>query len=259
MCIKIRIPLNSILFMMALVFGCVTSVSSNAVRNPDSNQSNNATIGSAIGSETGTPKNASIRPEIIILLGAPGSGKGTQAVKLSENLKLPHISTGDLFRENLKNNTELGKKAKTYMETGKLVPDEIVEQMLFDRVSKSDAAEGYILDGFPRNLAQAKAFEKELSKKKNVLTVVYIKVSDDELINRIVERGKKSAVKRSDDTAEVAKKRLKVYHEETEPLVSYYEKKKNLITIDGAKKPDQVFQDIIFKYRERQNQNTAKE
>lgn len=181
--------------------------------------------------------------KIIIFLGAPGSGKGTQATKISKEQGIPHISTGDLFRENLKKETELGKKAKSYMDSGKLVPDEIVLDMVYKRISEPDSKKGYLLDGFPRNLHQAKEFEKKLPKHVKIV-VINLNVKDEELIKRIVERGKASQVKRSDDTKEVAKKRLTIYQKETKPLVQYYKNKGWLVDIDGEKPQDQVHEEI---------------
>lgn len=206
--------------------------------------------------------------KIIILLGPPGSGKGTQAVRLSKELGIPHISTGDLFRDNLSRNTDLGKKAKTYMEAGKLVPDEVVLEMLFDRVSRPDCQNGYLLDGFPRTIAQAEALDKHL-KKGDAIIALDLKVNDDVIVKRISGRltckegghiqnkyfsaPKKEGicdtcggtlVHRSDDSPEVVKERLKVYHDQTEPLIQYYEKKGVLKHINGENDPDIVFKDL---------------
>lgn len=194
---------------------------------------------------------ASTQQKVLILLGAPGSGKGTQAVQLSKELNLPHISTGDLFRQNLKDNTELGKKAKSYMDAGKLVPDEIVQAMLFERIAEKDAAAGYILDGFPRTIAQAKVLDAKLKQDKARVLVVNLEVPDEVLIERIVERGKANSGKRKDDTKEIAQKRLKVYHEETEPLVSHYQTKGLLVTINGEQAPEQILKTILEAYKKR--------
>lgn len=176
-------------------------------------------------------------PLVIILLGPPGSGKGTQAVRMSKELRIPHISTGDLFRENIGKNTELGKKAKTYTESGQLVPDQLVLEMVFDRVSKPDCLKGYLLDGCPRTVFQAEALEEHL---KNVNHVVLnLDVSDEVIEKRIA--GRLSGEKRKDDQPEVVKERLRVYHEQTEPVVEYYKKQNKLKTVDGNKTPDEVF------------------
>ena len=203
---------------------------------------------------------------VVILLGPPGSGKGTQAVRLTKELGIPHISTGDLFRENISKNTDLGKSAKSFMDAGKLVPDTIVLDMLFDRVSRPDCAKGYLLDGFPRTLPQAEAFEKHLSPGTHV-TVLDLEVPDDAIIQRVAGRltckdcgsvynkffsppAKEGIcdkcgcelVQRPDDRAEVVQERLRVYHEQTQPLVEYYAKKGLLSRVDGTQSPDEVFQ-----------------
>ncbi len=207
--------------------------------------------------------------KIVILLGPPGSGKGTQAVRLSKDLGIPHISTGDLFRENLGKNTELGKKAKSFMDAGKLVPDALVLEMLFDRVARPDCAKGYLLDGFPRTIPQAEAFDAKLAKT-DKLVVLNLEVVDAVIIKRIAGRlsckqcgnvqhkefsppkvpGKcdkcgGELMQRSDDSEAVVKERLRVYHEQTEPLVAYYSKKKILTTINGEQAPDAVYSQLI--------------
>jgi adenylate kinase len=176
--------------------------------------------------------------QVIIILGAPASGKGTQSLRVSEALKLPHISTGDLFRENIAKQTPIGKKVKDIMDAGKLVPDEIVLSMFFDRVAQPDAARGYILDGFPRTISQAEALDKHLSDDAN-LKVLNLDVSDDTIIKRTLGR------KRSDDTPEVVKERLQAYHNQTAPLVEYYADKGVLRNIDGEKSPDEVFRELM--------------
>ena len=185
-------------------------------------------------------------PKIIILLGAPGSGKGTVAVKLAQELKIPHISTGDILRENVKKETALGKEAKSFMDAGKLVPDNKVSEMLFQRISEPDAANGYILDGYPRTVSQAKELDTRLSGKTNII-VIKLSANDDILIKRIVQRGLES--KRSDDTAEVAKQRLKVYYDQTEPVIDYYKKKGILQSVEADKKPEEVFAKIMEVYK----------
>lgn len=170
---------------------------------------------------------------VVILLGAPASGKGTQAVQLAESLKVPHISTGDLFRYNISKNTELGKKAKSFIDQGKLVPDALVVEMVSDRIQSPDAATGYILDGFPRTIFQADELGKKLSASTK-LYVLNLDVSDDTIIKRALSR------KRSDDTLEVVKERLRTYHEHTAPLLDYYKKKGLLKNIDGEKSPEEV-------------------
>lgn len=181
-----------------------------------------------------------ISQTVVILLGPPASGKGTQAVQLATTLKLPHISTGDLFRENIGKETPLGKKAKDYIDKGQLVPDELVLSMLFDRISQNDAKHGYILDGFPRTLVQAETFEKKLPKDASIV-VLNLDVSDDTIIKRALGR------KRSDDTPDVIKERLKAYHSQTAPLIDHYKKKGLLQNIDGEKPPEQVQDELLEK------------
>jgi adenylate kinase len=191
---------------------------------------------------------------------------------LSKELSIPHISTGDLFRENISKDTELGKKAKSYTNEGKLVPDEIVLQMLFDRVSRPDAANGYLLDGFPRTIPQAEALDKQLGATK--LIVLDLEVPDDTILKRALGRltcgscgemfnhhfspPKKEGIcdkcrgelkKRADDTLEVIQERLRVYHEQTKPLESFYEKKGLLHRVDGTQSPDLVYQSLLEKLK----------
>lgn len=175
---------------------------------------------------------------VIILLGAPASGKGTQALKISKKLALPAISTGDLFRENIQTNTSLGQKAKEFINLGKLVPDELVLEMLFERLTKEDAKKGYILDGFPRTIGQAKALEKRLSKKAKI-TVLNLQVADDTIIKRAAFR------QRADDTQEIVKERLRNYHLQTKPLIDFYKKRQVLIEIEGEKNPEEVTQALM--------------
>jgi adenylate kinase len=180
-----------------------------------------------------------LSPRVIILLGPPASGKGTQALRISKLLALPHISTGDLFRENINKNTLLGQKAKGFIDAGQLVPDDVVLNMVFERISKHDATNGYILDGFPRTLAQATAFEHYLCKSPMSIIVLNLDVSDAIITKRALSR------QRSDDTLEVVKERLNIYHAQTSPLLDYYAKKKILLNIDGEQSPDEVFQALI--------------
>lgn len=177
------------------------------------------------------------KQKVVILLGAPASGKGTQAVRLAKTLALPHVSTGDLFRENIAKGTDLGKKAKEYMDSGKLVPDSLVLDMLFDRIGQNDAKAGYILDGFPRTLPQAEALSEKLPKNAEVI-VLNLDVSDETITARALGR------KRTDDTPEVVKERLKNYHAQTAPLIQYYQQKKLLKNINGEQSPDAVFEDL---------------
>jgi adenylate kinase len=195
----------------------------------------------------------------IILLGAPGAGKGTQAVMLAEKKKLVQVASGDLFRKALADETDLGKKAKEYMDKGQLVPDEITIQMVLERLAEPDVKEGAILDGFPRNLEQAKALDEALEKQsKGIDNVVYIKVSEGELLKRlggrwicrncqapyhevdsppkvkgVCDRCGGELYQRDDDNVETVKKRLEVYFAETSPLIDYYKKAGKLLEIDG--------------------------
>jgi adenylate kinase len=153
----------------------------------------------------------------IVLVGPPGAGKGTQAARLAERLDAPHISTGDIFRENMKNETELGKEAQRYVDAGDLVPDEVTVKMVKDRLAQPDAAEGFLLDGFPRNTAQAQELETVLGDLGQRLDAVLVfEVEDEELVKRLTARG------RSDDTEETIRHRQEVYRSETEPLIAHY-------------------------------------
>lgn len=175
--------------------------------------------------------------KVVILLGAPASGKGTQAVRLAKKLNIPHISTGDLFRENISKKTPLGEEAKSYIEAGKLVPDDVVLRMVYERLSLPDAKNGYLLDGFPRTIAQADALGSKIPPNFKVI-VLNLDVKDETIIERALGRG------RSDDTREVVAERLKNYHNQTAPLVEYYTKKGILKNINGEKTPDEVFKSL---------------
>jgi adenylate kinase len=168
------------------------------------------------------------------LLGPPGAGKGTQAQKLSEKLGIPQISTGELFRSNIENGTKLGLEAKRYLDAGDLVPSELTNQLVDDRLSDPDAANGFILDGFPRSLQQAKALHEMLERRgTDIDAVLEFRVSQDELLQRLKSRG------RADDTDDVILNRMKVYRDETAPLLDYY--RDELKTVDAIGTLDEVF------------------
>lgn len=207
----------------------------------------------------------------IIMLGAPGAGKGTQAKKIAEKYGIPHISTGDIFRANIKNGTELGKKAKTYMDKGELVPDELVVDLVVDRVAQDDAKGGYVLDGFPRTIPQAEALDAALAKIGEKMDyAINVEVPDENIVNRM--SGRRACVScggtyhikynptktegvcdacggqlilRDDDQPETVKNRLSVYHEQTQPLIDYYAKQDIMREVDGTQDMEAVFNAII--------------
>jgi adenylate kinase len=170
----------------------------------------------------------------VVLLGPPGAGKGTQAEKLSEKLGVPHLSTGELFRSNIKNGTKLGCEAKRYLDAGDLVPSELTNQLVDDRLNEPDVALGFILDGYPRSLEQAKALHEMLERRgTDVDAVVEFRVSEEELMKRLKGRG------RADDTDDIVHNRMKVYRDETAPLLEYY--RDELKTVDAVGTMDEVF------------------
>jgi adenylate kinase len=171
----------------------------------------------------------------VVLLGPPGAGKGTQAQKLSEKLGIPQISTGDLFRKNIREGTPLGVEAKRYLDAGDLVPSELTNKLVEDRIQDEDAAAGFILDGYPRSVEQALALDEMLMNHNTKLdAVVEFAVSEEELLERLKSRG------RADDTEEVIHNRMQVYRDETEPLLAYYSHN-NLQTVDAVGALDEVF------------------
>lgn len=212
----------------------------------------------------------------IIMLGAPGAGKGTQAKKIAAEYSIPHISTGDIFRANIKEGTELGVKAKSYIDSGNLVPDEVTIAMLLDRIHQNDCKKGFVLDGFPRTIAQAVSLGEALDKLgEKIDYAVEVDVPDSAILNRMSGRRvclscgatyhieftpptkenvcdscEHELVIRDDDKPETVKKRLEVYHELTSPLVDYYDKHGILKKVDGTKLPEEVFSDIIAMLRE---------
>ena len=207
----------------------------------------------------------------IIMLGAPGAGKGTQAIKISEKYGIPHISTGDIFRANIKAGTELGMKAREYMDKGLLVPDELTTDLVVNRTSEPDCENGYVLDGFPRTIPQAECLKEALEKRgEKVDFALNVDVPDENIVRRmsgrracpkcgatyhieyaapkkegICDRCDAELVTRDDDLPETVMKRLNVYHEQTQPLIDFYEKEGCLRSVDGTKSLEEVFEDII--------------
>ncbi len=207
----------------------------------------------------------------IIMLGAPGAGKGTQAKKIAEKYGIPHISTGDIFRANIKAGTELGKKAKTYMDQGALVPDELVVDLVVDRVGQEDAKNGYVLDGFPRTIPQAEALDKALNAIGEKMDyAINVEVPDENIINRMsgrracVDCGGTYHIKynptkvegvcdacggklilRDDDKPETVQNRLEVYHKQTQPLIEYYSRQGIMKEVDGTVDMEDVFKAIV--------------
>lgn len=207
----------------------------------------------------------------IIMLGAPGAGKGTQAKKISAKYEIPHISTGDIFRANIKNGTELGKKAKSFMDQGLLVPDELTVDLVMDRIQKEDCKNGYILDGFPRTIPQAEALEQALKALGEKLDyAIEVDVPDENIVKRM--SGRRACVHcgatyhivhaptkvenicdvcggelilRDDDKPETVTKRLTVYHNQTKPLIDYYKEEGILATVDGTADLEDVFKAVV--------------
>ncbi len=207
----------------------------------------------------------------IIMLGAPGAGKGTQAKMIAEKYSIPHVSTGDIFRANIKNGTELGKKAKEYMDAGKLVPDELTVKILLDRVAQDDCKDGYVLDGFPRTIPQAEVLEDALNKLGDKIDyAINVDVPDENIVRRM--SGRRACLKcgatyhiehippkqegicdtcgselvlRDDDKPETVLNRLKVYHDQTQPLIDFYTERNVLKSVDGTRDMKEVFDAII--------------
>ena len=206
----------------------------------------------------------------IVMLGAPGAGKGTQATLIAAKYQIPHISTGDIFRANIKNGTELGKKAKSYMDQGLLVPDELTVDLVIDRLAQDDCKNGYILDGFPRTIPQAEALDEALEKLGEKMDyAIDVDVPDENIVSRMSGRractgcgatyhivynpSKKGEycevcgeklILRDDDKPETVQKRLNVYHDQTQPLIDYYTKQSILRTVDGTQDMNDVFAEI---------------
>lgn len=207
----------------------------------------------------------------IVMLGAPGAGKGTQAKMIAAKYQIPHVSTGDIFRANIKNGTELGKKAKEYMDQGLLVPDELTVDLVIDRLSQDDCQNGYILDGFPRTIPQAEALDAALAKRDEKMDfAVNVDVPDENIVSRMSGRracvgcgatyhivhnpSKKGEscevcgeklILRDDDKPETVQKRLSVYHDQTKPLIDYYTGQNILKTVDGTQDMNDVFAAIV--------------
>lgn len=203
----------------------------------------------------------------IVMLGAPGAGKGTQAQMIADQYKIPHISTGDIFRENVKNGTELGMEAKKYMDQGALVPDELTVRILLDRVDRDDCKNGYVLDGFPRTIPQAEVLDKALRKiGEKIDYAINVDVPDENIIKRmsgrracltcgatfhiehippkqegICDKCGKELIQREDDKEETVKNRLEVYHKQTQPLIDFYTEQNVLRTVDGTADMKDVF------------------
>lgn len=185
----------------------------------------------------------------IVLMGAPGAGKGTQAKMLENNLGLPQVATGDLFRHNLKNQTELGQLAQSYMDRGELVPDSVTIEMVRDRLSQPDCDGGAILDGFPRTLSQAEALNGLLSEMGGRISVVpHIHVDQDVLVDRLLKRAEIEG--RADDNEETIRTRMKVYQEQTAPLLNYYQGKGLLVEVNGEQSIDEVQQELLLVVQE---------
>ncbi|MBE5947932.1 MAG: adenylate kinase [Lachnospiraceae bacterium] len=207
----------------------------------------------------------------IVMLGAPGAGKGTQAKKIADKWQIPHISTGDIFRANIKQGTELGKKAKAFIDKGMLVPDELTIELIIDRLHQADCTNGYVLDGYPRTIPQAESLTEVLDKLDEAIDyAVNVDVPDENIVNRmsgrraclncgatyhikyappvnegICDRCQSELVLRDDDKPETVLKRLEVYHEQTQPLIDYYEKLGVLRSVDGTKDLEDVFSAIV--------------
>ena len=207
----------------------------------------------------------------IVMLGAPGAGKGTQAQRIAERFGIPHVSTGDIFRANIKNQTELGRQVKAIIDAGQLVPDELTIGMLMDRIHEDDCADGYVLDGYPRTIPQAESLTEALAKTGEAIDyAINIDVPDEHIIDRMGGRRScpgcgamyhivynapqqdgvcdacgGSLVIRDDDKPETVKNRLRVYHEQTRPLIDYYSGLGSLKTVDGTQPIEDVYSDIV--------------
>jgi adenylate kinase len=183
----------------------------------------------------------------IVLFGPPGAGKGTQSQKLIDKYKLVHLSTGDIFRANIKNATQLGTLAKSYMDQGKLVPDEVTIQMLESEVNKNPQSNGFIFDGFPRTEAQATALDNLLNSKNTSITLMLaLEVEEEELKKRLLLRGKDSG-RADDQNPQVIQKRIDVYNSETAPVKSFYQSKNKFVSVNGIGSIDEIFNSLCHK------------
>ena len=190
----------------------------------------------------------------LLLIGAPGAGKGTQAVKLSAAYKIPAISTGDIFRHNVKNETDLGKQAKAFMDRGEYVPDSLTNDLVRDRLSQADAQEGFLLDGYPRTAEQVAELDSILEAAGSKLDVVVQLTADtDEVVRRLLNRAIEQG--RADDTEAVIRRRLEIYEEQTAPLTSVYASRGLLVTVDGLGEVDEVTGRILEALNARSNSN----
>lgn len=180
----------------------------------------------------------------IIIFGAPGSGKGTQGEKLAEKYGLEHVSTGDMLRAEIKSNSEFGKKADSYISKGQLIPDEVMIERFDDMMKKKNGVKGFIFDGFPRTIAQGLAMDEMMEKyEEKVSLVLSLEVEEEELINRILKRGEESG--RSDDSRDIIESRLKIYHEQTEPLKNFYSDQFKLVRVHGQGDIEEIFESIV--------------
>ena len=190
----------------------------------------------------------------LLLIGAPGAGKGTQAEKLSAAYSIPAISTGDIFRHNVKNETELGKQAKAFMDRGEYVPDSLTNDLVRDRLSQADAKSGFLLDGYPRTAEQVTELDSILESQGNKLDVVVQLTADtDEVVRRLLNRAIEQG--RADDTEDVIRRRLEVYEEQTAPLTSVYASRGLLVTVDGLGEVEEVTGRILEALNARSNSN----